>query len=151
MAVRGYVIAKTGWTLDYINGLPELHLLFVYHHLKKAEDHYWHEFGRHLGTTWERETLERMLEPSKGPAKKNSTIFVPLSLVLNPALPSILLGKPTGEDNSPGDSANKGGSDGLHTDMALPQGEDVINMGDLPKEEFFGLVASAGLAGTTDN
>jgi hypothetical protein len=29
--------------------------------------------------------------------------------------------------------------------MAIPRGEEVVNMGDLPKEEFFGLVARAGL------
>ncbi len=150
MAVRGYVIAKTGWTLDYINGLPELHLLFVYHHLKKDEDNYWHEFGRHLGTTWERETLERMLEPGKGTPLKNSSIFVPLSLVLNPDLPSILLGRPLGDrgaqNTSPGEPAKStNSSDGLHTGMALPGGEEVVNMGDLSKEEFFGLVSSAGM------
>jgi hypothetical protein len=150
LAVRGYVIAKTGWTLDYINDLPELHLLFVYHHLKKDEDNYWHEFGRHLGTTWERETLERMLEPSVGPRPKNATIFVPLSLVLNPDLPSILLGRPLGAKksaNTPqgGSEESASGSDGLHTSMALPGGEEIVNMGDLSKNEFFGLVASAGM------
>lgn len=135
-----------------MNSLPELHLLFVYHHLKKDESNYWNEFGRQMGTTWERATLERMLETSKGPPKKTSSIFVPLSLVLNPALPSILLGKPQGEDNSPGATpVKREGGDGLYTGMALPKGEDVINMGDLPKEEFFGLVAGAGLASTTDN
>jgi hypothetical protein len=152
LAVRGYVIAKTGWTLDYMNSLPELHLLFVYHHLKADENRYWSEFGRHMGTTWERETLERMLETNNGPSKKNSSIFVPLSLVLNPALPSILLGRPQGEAKSPGDAPVKkdGGGDGLYTGMALPKGEEVVNMGDLPKEEFFGLVAGAGMAGMTD-
>lgn len=150
MAVRGYVIAKTGWTLDYINSLPELHLLFVYHHLKKDEDNYWHNFGRHLGTTWDRETLERMTTPGDGSKNTNPRIFVPLSLVLNPALPSILLGKPIGGAKPPGgptkDSSTKSG-DGLSTGMALPGGEEVVNMGDLSKDEFFGLVASAGLAG----
>lgn len=118
----------------------------MYHHLKKAEDHYWHEFGRHLGTTWERETLERMLEPSKGTRPKNSSIFVPLSLVLNPDLPSILLGRPLGDRGAQNTSPGKPkGGDGLYTGMALPEGEEVINMGDLPKEEFFGLVSSAGM------
>jgi hypothetical protein len=32
--------------------------------------------------------------------------------------------------------------------MAMPEGAEVVNMGDLPKEEFFGLVASAGLTNT---
>lgn len=147
MAVRGYVIAKTGWTLDYINGLPELHLLFVYHHLKKDEDNYWSEFGRHMGTTWERKVLESMLEPSKGNARTNPRIFVPLSLVLNPDLPSILLGRPLGDRGAQNTSPGKpNGGDGLYTGMALPKGEEVINMGDLPKEEFFGLVSSAGMA-----
>jgi len=134
-----------------MNSLPELHLLFVYHHLKKDESNYWNEFGRQMGTTWERATLERMLETSKGPLKKTSSIFVPLSLVLNPALPSILLGKTSGDANSPGEAPRKDGGDGLYTGMALPQGEEVINMGDLPKDEFFGLVASAGMANTTGN
>lgn len=130
-----------------MNSLEELHLLFVYHHLRKDEDNFWHEFGRHLGTTWERETLERMLAASKGTRSKNSSIFVPLSLVLNPDLPSILLGRPLGDrkvENTSSGKPTKDG-DGLSTGMSLPEGEKVVNMGDLSKEEFFGLVAGAGM------
>lgn len=122
----------------------------MYHHLKKDEGTYWHNFGRHLGTTWDRETLERMTTPGDGSPNTNSTIFVPLSLVLNPELPAILLGKPAGGDKSPGgptEGSSTRSGDGLSTGMSLPGGEEVVNMGDLSKEEFFGLVSSAGLAG----
>ena len=73
---------------------------------------------------------------------------MPLSLVMNPELPNALLGKDSSSPSSPEGSPSPSGGDGLYTEMAMPQGEEVINMGDLPKEEFFGLVANVGLTKT---
>lgn len=65
---------------------------------------------------------------------------------MNPELPDALLGKKKdGNSAAPGGNIPSSG-DGLHTEMAMPEGDEVVNMGDLPKEEFFGLVAQAGLA-----
>ena len=104
----------------------------------------WDRFGAHLGTLWDRKTLLTLDAKPKGSHLENDTIFVPLSLVVNPDLPNALLGKKSGSTPQ-GASANQPG-DGLHTEMAMPEGDEVVNMGDLPKEEFVGLVASAGLA-----
>lgn len=146
MAVRGYILAKTGWTLEYINSLPEVHLLFAYHHLKKSDEDTWDRLGSHLGTLWEREALLALQQHVSGTGEATPHVFVPLSLVMNPELPDALLGKKKeGSSVSPGGSIPSSG-DGLHTEMAMPEGEEVVNMGDLPKEEFFGLVAQAGLA-----
>lgn len=149
MAIRGYVLAKTGWTLDYINELPETHLLFSYHYLKKDDGEAWERLGAHLGTLWDRKTLQALDEKAKGSHLQNDSIFVPLSLVVNPDLPNALLGKekdaPQGDSTRPA-ATSKG--DGLLTEMAMPEGDEVVNMGDLPREEFMGLVTSAGLANT---
>ena len=147
MAVRGYVLAKTGWTLEYINRLPETHLLFAYHHLRKTDEESWDRLGSHLGTLWDREALMALQRQVAGDGDKSSTIFVPLSLVVNPELPDALLGKQSATSASPGEPVSRTSrGDGLHTAMAMPEGDEVINMGDLPKDEFFGLVAQAGLA-----
>lgn len=148
MAVRGYVLAKTGWTLEYINRLPETHLLFAYHHIRKTEEDSWDRLGSHLGTLWDRDALMALQKQVAGDGNKSSTIFVPLSLVVNPELPDALLGKNPAPSASPGEPipSRSGGGDGLYTEMAMPEGDEVVNMGDLPKEEFFGLVAQAGLA-----
>jgi len=145
LAVRGFVLAKTGWTLEYINQLPEVHLLFAYHHLRKAEDDDFGRLGAHLGTLWDREALMALQKQVAGDGDKSETIFVPLSLVVNPELPDALLGKQSANSAPRGEPVSHS-SDGLHTAMAMPEGDEVINMGDLPKEEFFGLVAQAGLA-----
>jgi hypothetical protein len=121
-----------------------MHLLFVFHWLKKEEGEQWNRFGAHLGTLWDRDTLKALDEKPKGSHLQNDTIFVPLSLVVNPDLPNALLGKTKGAPAPPGATQQSG--DGLYTEMAMPEGDEVVNMGDLPKEEFVGLVASAGLA-----
>ena len=105
----------------------------------------WDRFGAHLGTLWDRDTLQALDAKPKGSHVQNDTIFVPLSLVVNPDLPNALMGKKSGAPTPPGEPARQSG-DGLHTEMAMPEGDEVVNMGDLPKEEFFGLVANAGLA-----
>lgn len=144
MAVRGFILAKTGWTLEYINSLSELHLLFAFHWLNKVEEDTWERLTSHLGTVWDRDTLE-MLNSSTSSGTPGKKIFVPLSLSINPDLPAALLGKkPSDIRSSPGEKASQQG-DGLYTGMAMPEGDDVINMGDLPREEFMGLVANAGL------
>ena len=81
-----------------------------------------------------------------GDGDKSETIFVPLSLVVNPELPDALLGKQSANSAPRGEPVSHSSGDGLHTAMAMPEGDEVINMGDLPKEEFFGLVSQAGLA-----
>jgi hypothetical protein len=150
LAVRGFVLAKTGWTLEYINKLPETHLLFAYHWLSKVEEDTWDRLTSNLGTIWDRETLLTLQSKVSGSHVGGDKVFVPLSLVMNPELPDALLGKknaaaagPTVPEGTPTQAG-----DGLHTGMALPEGDEVVNMGELPKNEFFGLISQAGLANT---
>lgn len=125
-----------------MNGLPITQLLFVYHYLKKDDDEYWDRLGAHLGTLWDKDSLRILSEKPSGSGTRNPRIFVPLSLVVNPELPKALLGKT--DSPTPGGDSHSGG-DGLHTAMAMPEGDEVVNMGTLSKEEFFGLVSNAGL------
>lgn len=145
MAIRGFVLAKTGWTLKYINELPEDHLLFAYHYLKKDDTEYWERFGAHLGTIWDRDQLRNLME-SSGTKATNSRIFVPLSLTINPDLPKALLGKKKNQSSGSQSSvADIPSSDGLNTGMPLPIDAEVINMATLPKEEFLSIIGSSGL------
>ena len=117
----------------------------MYHHLKKADEEYWDRFASHLGTIWDRESLQILADKPAGAASDNSRIFVPLSLVVNPELPNALLNRqPADSSSAPGGTSTPNG-DGLCTAMPLPEGEEVVNMGNLSKEEFFGLIHNAGL------
>jgi hypothetical protein len=96
---------------------------------------------------WDRETLKMLNSNVSGSGTPGNKIFVPLSLSINPDLPAALLGtKKSSNSVSLGDTPHTSGGDGLYTEMAMPEGDEVVNMGDLPKEEFFGLVSQAGLA-----
>jgi hypothetical protein len=127
--------------LEYINKLPEAHLLFAYHWLQKDENEYWDRMGAHLGTLWDRDQLIRLMAAPKGSVGSSSRVFVPLSLVVNPDLPNALLGKSkTGQDT---DSSG----DGLHTGMTLPEGDEVVNMAEMDKDEFLDVIGRSGLGG----
>ncbi len=125
-----------------------MHLLFAYHWISKVDSDQWQRLSSHLGTVWDRETLEMLNSNASGKGgTPQNKIFVPLSLSINPDLPEALLGKKRAATSAPGEPVSRSGSgDGLYTEMAMPEGDEVVNMGDLPKEEFFGLVSQAGLA-----
>lgn len=121
--------------------------MFVYHWLNRTEEDYWERFGTHLGTLWDRVDLERMNSPSnkdKNSVKKD-TIFIPLSLVMNPELPAALLGKNSNTKNTEQTSTTEPEGDDLRTGMPLPRDSEIVNMANLEKDEFFGLIANAGL------
>jgi len=145
LAIRGFVLAKTGWKLDYINRLPEDHLLFAYHYLRKADEDYWNNFGRHLGTLWDLDSLRQLQTAPEGVSGQNSLVFVPLSLVVDPQLPEHLLGKTEKSTQTQQSSSSMPRGDGLHTGMALPSDTEVINMAELSKAEFLSLIGNSGL------
>lgn len=125
-------------------------MLFAYHYLQKEREEHWESFGAHMGTMWTIEQLQSIVRKSEGAGSQNTNIFVPLSLVMNPDLPEALLGKRAQQHISPTvESGSLGGGDGLNTEMPLPTDTEVVNMATLSKEEFFGLIANAGLATTT--
>ncbi len=146
-------MANTGWKFNYINSLPEEHLIFAFHYLKKKDDDYWARFGAHMGTVWDREELERLTSAPSGSPSRDRRVFVPLSLVVNPDLPEALLGK--GKANKQSGSSPRGteealpASDGLQTGMSLPLGTEIVNMANLPKEKFMEIIRQSGLAGAT--
>lgn len=129
--------------MAYINGLPELHLAYVHHYLKKKDNDYWDRLGSHLGTLWQRADLERLTQPASAePRELSSRIFAPLSLIINSDLPNALLGKKKGQPQPA--SGTQG--HGLNTAMPLPKGEEIVNMADLSKENFLGVIAGARLS-----
>jgi len=127
-------------------------MLFTYHWLQKAENDYWDRFGRHLGTVWNVKELVELKNNINQKSKERiqtDTIFVPLSIVMNPELPSALLGNENQADvkkvNTNVKNISNNG-DELRTEMPLPRDADIVNMANLEKEEFFGLIANAGLS-----
>lgn len=144
-------MAHSGWKPDEIARMPEDHILFAFHYLRKKEKEFWHNFGAHLGTEWETDDLREMLKKRGGALGTKKRVFVPLSLIVNPELPSALLGqKPQNAANAPsGTNVNQPqasqSGDGLSTGMPIPQDTEIVNMANLDKGEFFGLIANAGL------
>jgi hypothetical protein len=124
-----------------------MHLLFAYHWISKVDNDQWKRLSKHLGTVWDRSTLEMLNSSGSGTrGTPSERLFIPLSLSMNPDLPEALLGKKKSTGPAPPGGSSSQAGDGLRTEMALPAGEEVVNMGDLPKNEFIGLVSQAGLA-----
>ncbi len=82
-----------------------------------------------------------------GAKEGSDRIFVPLSLVINPDLPDGLLKKSKKDPNpsSTSDGTPLPPGDGLNTGMAIPLGEEVINMATLPKDAFLDVIRKGGL------
>jgi hypothetical protein len=122
--------------------------MFAYHWLQKDDTDQWDRLGHQLGTMWSRSELLRMSTAEPGAREGADRIFVPLSLVINPDLVDGLLKKAKKDQNQPsatGDGTPLPPGDGLNTGMALPAGEEVVNMADLPKNEFLNVIRSGGL------
>jgi hypothetical protein len=113
--------------------------------LKKADEDYWDRFGSHLGTLWSRSELAQV-QANRGKAGKTDKVLTPLSLVMNPDLPDAILGKkPEGKGSPTNPDAPLPSGDGLNTGMSLPTDSEVINMAELPKEEFLEIIGRSGL------
>jgi hypothetical protein len=122
--------------------------MFAYHWLTKVDKDQWDRLGAQLGTTWKRSELERLDSTPAGAKEGSDTIFVPLSLVINQDLVEGLLNrrdKPPGQPSTGSTPATPQAGDGLHTGMALPSGEEVVNMATLPKDEFLNVIRAGGL------
>lgn len=121
--------------------------MFSFHWLQKVESEQWDNLGHQLGTMWSKSELLRMSSAEPGARKGSDRIFVPLSLVINPDLVEGLLGKGKKDKNQPTSAGQTPlpPGDGLNTGMSLPAGEEVVNMAELPKDEFLGIIKSAGL------
>ena len=131
-----------------MNGLPFEHLMFAYHWYQKIDNDQWDRLGHQLGTMWSRSELLRMSAAEPGAREDSDRVFVPLSLVINPDLVDGLLKKAKKNPNQStvaGEAASLPSGDGLNTGMSLPAGEEVVNMANLPKEEFLNVIKSAGL------
>jgi hypothetical protein len=119
--------------------------MFVYHWLVKVDRDQWDKLGIQLGTTWKRSELERLDTAPAGAKEGSDTIFVPLSLVINQDLVEGLLNNAGRSPSQPSTGSSPRAGDGLHTGMALPAGEEVINMATLPKDEFLNVIRAGGL------
>jgi hypothetical protein len=119
--------------------------MFAYHWLHKVDKDQWDKLGSQLGTTWKRSELERLDDAPAGAKEGSDTIFVPLSLVINRDLVDGLLNGPSKSPNQPSTGSRSQSGDGLHTDMPIPAGEEVVNMATLPKDEFLNVIRAGGL------
>jgi len=120
--------------------------MFAYHWLQKVEKDQWNRLGSQLGTMWSRSELLRLKDTPAGAREGSDTIFVPLSLVINPDLVEGLMNKQGKAPNQqPAGAAPLPSGDGLSTGMSIPLGEDVINMATLPKDQFLDVIRKGGL------
>jgi hypothetical protein len=127
LALRGYVIARTG-RLPTDRAFQELSrneplLRFTAHWLQKRDAELTDLVMKLLGTTWSREDVTRMAENKSAPP---DNVFLPLSLAVNAEL-----GEQLREMFRVGKGAFIGGGE------YMPQpGEQVVQLGDLPVDDF---------------
>jgi hypothetical protein len=122
--------------------------MFAFHWLQKTDNDQWDKLGHQLGTMWSRSELLRMSTEEPGAKEGSDRVFVPLSLVINPDLVDGLLRKTKKDQNTQSPTSAEDplpSGDRLNTGMALPLGEEVVNMATLPKNEFLNVIRSGGL------
>lgn len=139
LALRGYVIARTGClpTDPAFQQLSrnETLLRFTAHWLQKREADLIEMATKLLGLTWKREQVAKMSEQKAGPPDE---IFLPLSLAVNTELSEQLR-----EMFRIGKGAFIGGGEYLPG-----AGEQVVELGELPVDDFMRLAQMAtGAAG----
>lgn len=127
LALRGYVIARTG-CLPTDPAFQELSrneplLRYTAHWLQKRDADVVESAMRLLGTSWSRDDVTKMAETKSAPP---DNIFLPLALAVNTEL-----GEQLREMFRIGKGAFIGGGE------YMPQpGEQVVQLGDLPAEDF---------------
>lgn len=143
LALRGYIIARTG-CLPTDRAFQELSrneplLRFTAHWLQKRESDVADLLMKLLGTAWSREDVTKMMETKSAPP---DDIFLPLALAVNPEL-----GEQLREMFRVGKGAFIGGGEYLPG-----AGEQVVELGDLPAEDFKRLAQMAsGAAAPSDS
>jgi hypothetical protein len=128
LALRGYVISKTG-CLPTDPAFQELSrneplLQFTVHWLQKGESDLMDALMRLLGCVWHREDVVKMLKGETAAAPDR--VFLPLAMGCNPQL---------GEQLKELFRLHKGKFIGAG-EYQPSQGEQVIELGDLPVDEF---------------
>ena len=142
LALRGYIIARTG-CLPTELAFQELTrneplLRFTAHWLQKREGDAVDLLTRMLGTVWKREDVAKMMDGKSSPPDE---VFLPLSLAINAEL-----GEQLREMFRVGKGAFIGGGE------YLPQvGEQVVELGDMPIEQFKRLAQMASGASTASD
>jgi len=138
LAVRGYVIAHTGVLptdprFQALSANEEL-LAFTAHWLQKRETDFFEHLGKILGVRWERSEAEAMFGQKKQSSKIPNETFIPLAAAINPQLIDTLKNI---------FRITKGGPFIGGGEYMSKVGEEVVELGDLPPEEFLQFINSA--------
>lgn len=104
---------------------PEL-TAFTYYWLQKSEEDFYSRLSKILGTNWTHEELLSFKEAknkSNSSSNKDSDVFVPLALAINPDFLNGYL--------------DKMGGGGAYVEGYKPQeGEEIVSLGDMTPKEF---------------
>lgn len=136
LAIRGYVISRTG-VLPTDPSFRELScndelLRYTAYWLQRREEDFYRQICHILGVLWTRQDVKAMSAEKKTAALPNET-FIPLAIGINPELVKGLQKMfRVGSDKFIG-----GG------EYVPAAGERVVELGDLPKEEYLQFVNSA--------
>ena len=115
--LRGFILARKDWSIEYINSLDNETLHFVAYWLTKKEKDFFEYLGSMLGTNWNKEKIKALF--ASGTGTQSDEFLLPLAHLIAPNLKEML--KPAVQMG-----------DGLHTDI---EGE-IQPLTDMPKEEF---------------
>lgn len=124
-------MARGGYTFEDIRKMSDVELLFLKHYqevIKKEQEEF---LVSSLGIVWDKKSFEDKMDKGDKPIEK---LFIPLSVAVNPEVLDYVrkqfkLGKGGGKPPLIG-----GG------DYIPKQGEEVVSMGDLSKEDFLRLI-----------
>jgi hypothetical protein len=117
LLLRGFIIARKDWSIEYINSLDNETLHFVAYWLTKKEKDFFEYLGSMLGTNWNKEKLRALF--ASGTGAQPDEFLLPLAHLIAPNLKEIL--KPTIQMG-----------DGEHSNID----GDIQPLTDMPKEEF---------------
>jgi hypothetical protein len=117
LLLRGFIIARKDWSIEYINSLSTETLHFVAYWLTKKEKDNFEYLGSMLGTNWNKEKLRALF--SSGSGIQHDEFLLPLAYLIAPNLKEML--KPT-VTTGDGDNPNVDG--------------DIRPLTEMPKEEF---------------
>ncbi len=146
LALRGFIIARTG-VLPTDPSFRELSqsrelLEFTAHWLQKRDTDLLDSIAKMIGTVWTRDQVARMTEEGASAAAPKE-LFIPLAAAINPEIIDWL--KKTLRVSAAGEFIGGG-------EYHPAAGEEVVELGDLPREEFmkFATQATATIRKTSE-
>lgn len=119
-------MARGGYTFDDIKNMSPEEVLYLYHYQNMAERSRFDELGAMLGVIWNLEEQKQQAAVAAAGAPAPKTMFIPLSVAINPKILDMVYKKSGAESTVGG------------TDFKPPEGENALvkPMADMSKDDF---------------